>query len=731
MYFVKYGKEYLHDPRVDGYVLLDLSLDCEENSCGYCDFTIYPNHPMYNKLKERDADNPIEVYDDDTLLFVGFIYELGKEFYLDGHVKCKGELDYLNESIVRPYSTVQRGYGDKAPATVNGYFEWLIEQHNAQVKPNKQFTVGINQGGQLVESNYIFRESNQYPTTIEEISEKLLNNFGGYIRTRHENGVRYIDYLSEWTDSNSQILDFGVNLTDYAQTDDADNLATFVVPLGARMSETEYEYDDGYFKTSDKTMDPYKEYYTIPYNQCDKMAYFEDGVTYYERQVDTFVTSDSYPIEGINYYTRSTDSEGNYIYTQQNISRFVSGVTYYEQEYYYTETSDKEPSDDKDYYIQSDSYSSVGNLGKFKKHDVYYEYDENEDESELPLTLDGLDDGEYDSPGYKKSKDMIYCESAVKKYGWIGVKYQDSDIFDKKVLLNAGTKALKELVSPKCTIEIKAVDMHLVNPGIKPIRVGEYVRVRSVPHNLDSYFLCRNISLDLNNPENSLYTLGTTFDTLTGQQNKRINALNETINKQYEAAAAISEEAKNKAIEASTTAKKASSDAANAKEVADSAVLSVVEEYAVSLNRVAVPTEGWSTKTPSADDKYIWHRMVTTYGDGTVIVGEPALLTGPNGEDAVLLRIDSTRGTVFKNDSISTTLNAVIYNGPNRITNITDLHSVFGSGAYLQWYWQKVDDDSFGIISSSDSMISNDGFSLTISPDQVDTKVTFMCELII
>ena len=86
---------------------------------------------MYNKLKERDADNPIEVYDDDTLLFGGFIYELGKEFYLDGHVKCKGELDYLNESIVRPYSTVQRGYGDKAPATVNGYFEWLIEQENA------------------------------------------------------------------------------------------------------------------------------------------------------------------------------------------------------------------------------------------------------------------------------------------------------------------------------------------------------------------------------------------------------------------------------------------------------------------------------------------------------------------------------------------------------------------------------------------------------------------------
>ena len=91
MYFVKYGKNYLHDPRTDDYILLDLTLDCEENSCGYCDFTIYPNHPMYGKLRERDADNPIEVYDGDILLFAGFIYNLGEEFYLDGHVKCKGE----------------------------------------------------------------------------------------------------------------------------------------------------------------------------------------------------------------------------------------------------------------------------------------------------------------------------------------------------------------------------------------------------------------------------------------------------------------------------------------------------------------------------------------------------------------------------------------------------------------------------------------------------------------
>lgn len=79
MYFVKYGELFLHDPRVDEYSLLDLELTGEENTCNYCDFTIYPSHPMYDKLKERDADNPIEVYDDNILLFSGFIYELGKD----------------------------------------------------------------------------------------------------------------------------------------------------------------------------------------------------------------------------------------------------------------------------------------------------------------------------------------------------------------------------------------------------------------------------------------------------------------------------------------------------------------------------------------------------------------------------------------------------------------------------------------------------------------------------
>lgn len=651
MYFVKYGSDYLHDPRVDGYTLFDLSLDAEENTCGYCDFTIYPDHPMYDKLKERDADNPIEVYDDNVLLFAGYIYELGKEFYLDGVVKCRGELDYLSESIVRPYSTLTRGYGDKAPTTVNGYFEWLIEQHNNQVDSNKRFVVGINQGSNLDANNYLYRENDSYPNTFEELTDKLINNenVGGYLRIRHENNTRYIDYLSEWTDSNTQVLDFGVNLTDYTQTDDSEEVYTYVVPLGARMSETEYSYDDGYYVTSDTKPDPEKEYYTW------------------------------------NGYSFSQCSE--------DLTSFEKGITYYE---------------------------------------YYEEYDE----SNQLLTISGLDKYEYES-GYKMRDDIVYCESAVNKYGWIGTIYNNSEITVKENLVKKGILYLKEFISPKRTIEIKAVDMHLVNPDIKPIRVGEYVRVRSVPHNLDSYFLCTSITLNLNNPENSLYTLGTTFDTLTGQQNKRIKLLNSAINQTYEQATKLTEQQKKNATsanEALNNSTEAKSIAESAMTVASNTITEAVTEYATSLDPTTEPTEGWSTEAPEwSSEVFIWSRLVMTYGDGSIQTGPAVCMTGnsgQDGEDAVVLRIDSSRGTVFKNNSMSTVLSVVIYKGSELINNITDLHQAFGSSAYLEWYWQKVDEDEFGVILSTDEKISNNGFTLTISPEDVDTKVTFRCELI-
>lgn len=76
-------------------------------------------------------------------------------------------------------------------------------------------------------------------------------------------------------------------------------------------------------------------------------------------------------------------------------------------------------------------------------------------------------------------------------------------------------------------------------------------------------------------------------------------------------------------------------------------------------------------------------------------------------------------------------LSVVIYRGSQRITDSNTLKTVFGTSAYLQWKWKRIDDESFGIISAGDSRFGDNGFTFTLSPDDVDTKVTFMCELMV
>lgn len=772
MYLVKYGTECLHDVRTDNCQLLSLTLDGESNACDHCEFEIATNHPMYDKLKERDLSSPVCAYDGEEMIFSGFIYEIGEEFNRTKTIRCKGELAYLGDTVVRPYSTLKGEYGEIVPNYLAGYFEWLIDQHNLQVDASKQFAVGYNEGSMLY-SGLVYKSSVEYPTTSTEIKEQILDSFGGYLRIRRENGIRYIDLLSEYTDVNEQLIDFGVNILDYAKTDDSLDVYTAIVPLGANMSETDYYYSDGYFLTKDKTPSSIKTYYSqSTYERCSDIETFESGVKYFELLTrDTYTrTADTTPSTFKTYYTKGSMSEQSKLlyftygieyyekngdsyyrtpdltpnyrksyYTQSwssntGVAEWEANTVYYELSSYqwYSETKDSKPIYGKTYYtmaVYSTSKTEEEGLTAFANDKTYYEFDESLNQSDKPLTLSMIADWKVTDDFYHTG-DYIFSKENVAAHGLRVFSSKNTDITTVGDLLTWGTKELNSVLSPITTIEIKAIDLSLVDKNYKGIRVGQYVRVRSKPHGFDSYMLCDSIDLDLVNPENTTYTFGMSYDTFTGQQSKKISALNSTINKEYQNAASISQEAKKTAQDALSISKDANNNASSAKDTADSAVVSVTEQYAVSASRTEVPTEGWSTETPSDTDKYVWHRIVTTYGDGSTVVGEPALLTGPNGENAVLLRIDSSRGTVFKNDSISTVLSAVIYNGSNRITGIDDLHSIFGSGAYLQWYWQKVDDETFGVISSGDSMISNNGFTLTIAANQVDTKVTFMCELI-
>ena len=155
--------------------------------------------------------------------------------------------------------------------------------------------------------------------------------------------------------------------------------------------------------------------------------------------------------------------------------------------------------------------------------------------------------------------------------------------------------------------------------------------------------------------------------------------------------------------------------------------------------------EEWSNIPYEVTDGYYqWQRTYIKYSNGTVeylpningnyISNEagqpgPAGPPGPQGEDAVLLYIDSSNGNTFKNNSVSTVLTVSVFKGATVITNIQQLKDTFGNTAYIQWYWKRMNDNAFHEISVDDPMLSNAGFTLTLTPDKVDVKVVFQCEI--
>ena len=103
---------------------------------------------------------------------------------------------------------------------------------------------------------------------------------------------------------------------------------------------------------------------------------------------------------------------------------------------------------------------------------------------------------------------------------------------------------------------------------------------------------------------------------------------------------------------------------------------------------------------------------------------------GDKGEDATVLRIDSSRGVLFKNNYFSTVLTVTIQKGSSTITTAAAMRAEYGASAYLQWYWRKFDDEDWKVMLITDSHITDDGFTLTVTPADVDEKIVFKCDLI-
>ena len=100
-----------------------------------------------------------------------------------------------------------------------------------------------------------------------------------------------------------------------------------------------------------------------------------------------------------------------------------------------------------------------------------------------------------------------------------------------------------------------------------------------------------------------------------------------------------------------------------------------------------------------------------------------------DGEDAVMLCIESTNGTTFKNSDVATIFIVKIYVGSITIDNSTKLKEVFGKDAYLQWLIKRHGEEEFTNIPLDDSRLNDNGFLFTINAKDIKFKAVFNCEL--
>lgn len=372
MYKVYCDNYLIYDTKVESLKIFSAKLELELNKTGSFDFSIFPSHPYFDNLKRLKSI--ITVYQDGYLLFRGRILNDEQGFYNEKQVSCEGELAFLLDSVQRPYDFLS----GENHTTISELFTYYINNHNLQVDEEHKFKVG---NITVVDpNNYIVRSDSQYLTTWESINQKLINSYGGYLWVRHEADGNYIDYLADFDTISSQTVEFGKNLLSLNKITKGEDIATAIIPLGAKLK----------------------------------------------------------------------DEEGN--------------------------------------------------------------------DTEFRLTISEINEG----------VDYVFNQDAVNEYGWI---FKTVIWDDVTVITNLKRKAeeyLADSMNLVVTIELDAVDLSMMNTEISAFKMGNYIRVITSPHSLNSSFLVKKLSIDLLNPKSNKLTLGTTYSTFTEQtsgNNKSVEGL--------------------------------------------------------------------------------------------------------------------------------------------------------------------------------------------------------------
>lgn len=113
-------------------------------------------------------------------------------------------------------------------------------------------------------------------------------------------------------------------------------------------------------------------------------------------------------------------------------------------------------------------------------------------------------------------KNYLQSDSAIALFGKIQKSVIWEDATNRNTLKANGQRMLNKAVEMAIKITIRAFDLHRINVNTDKIDFGDKVHVVSLPHEISSDFLCSKIVFTLDNLENTEYTFGLDFETMSG-----------------------------------------------------------------------------------------------------------------------------------------------------------------------------------------------------------------------
>lgn len=211
------------------YLIVDPVIRYEMNKPAQFSFCLPPGHPEYETVRKQKTE--IRVMEGGEEIFRGRVTNDETDFFRQKQVDCESELAFLRDTLQRPY---------EYDGTPLGLFLKLLENHNQDAAPAQRFTPGNITA--VTGEGRAQADLDEYSDTLTELTRRMIGAYGGQLRIRHKEGVRYLDYLSDGEESGQPIA-FGVNLLDLKESVSAEDVFNVLIPQGTMLKAKNGKYE--------------------------------------------------------------------------------------------------------------------------------------------------------------------------------------------------------------------------------------------------------------------------------------------------------------------------------------------------------------------------------------------------------------------------------------------------------------------------------------------------------